>query len=333
MRRAPGFWAADTPSVWPALLAPAATLYAAVTARRVARSGWRAPVPVICCGNAGAGGAGKTTLAMDLLRRLQTLGGRPHALLRGYGGRVRGPLLVDPARHDAATVGDEALLLAAVAPTWVAADRAAGAQASVQAGAHAIVMDDGLQHPTLHRDLALLTIDGGFGFGNGLVIPAGPLREPIVAAAARCHAAVLIGEDRHGALEALPPGLPVLRVTLVSGPETAALAGRRVFAFCGIARPEKFWATLEAAGAVVRGRRAFPDHHRFGAAELRAVLDAAAREEAVVVTTAKDATRLPAALREVVHVATIELRWDDDDAPMRLLRPLIAAGQAESTHR
>ncbi|HUZ62738.1 MAG TPA: tetraacyldisaccharide 4'-kinase, partial [Acetobacteraceae bacterium] len=244
MPNPPAFWSDDGPL--PRALSPVSFLVAAITAHRMARPGWRAPVPVICCGNVTSGGAGKTTLALDLLARLAARGVAAHALLRGYGGRERGPLRVDPAAHTAARVGDEALLLAAIAPTWVSADRAAGAAAAVAAGAGAIVMDDGLQNPGLAKDVSFLVIDGASGFGNGRVLPAGPLREPVAAGAARCRAAVLIGPDRTGALSALPPCLPVLRADLAS--EAAVFAGQPVFAFAGIARPPKFFDGLEAAG-------------------------------------------------------------------------------------
>jgi tetraacyldisaccharide 4'-kinase len=220
-------------------------------------------------------------------------------------------------------VGDEAKLLAAVAPTWVGADRAATARAAVAAGAAALVMDDGLQNPTLAKDLSLLVIDGGFGFGNGRVLPAGPLREPVAVAAARCRAAVLIGPDTHGALAALPPGLPVLRARLVPDPaDAAALRGRRVLAFAGIARPEKFFASLEEAGASVAARESFPDHHLFAPAELRRLFDRAARLEAMPATTAKDAARLPPEARARVAVLGIALAWDDPAALAALLAEL-----------
>jgi tetraacyldisaccharide 4'-kinase len=307
--RAPAFWRRD--GFLPALLSPLAALYAAATAARVARPGWRAPVPVICCGNATVGGTGKTTLALDLGARLTARGVAVAYLTRGYGGRVTEPVQVQPGRHEARDVGDEALLLAAVAPTFVAADRAAGARAAVAAGARALVMDDGLQNPSLAKFFSFLVIDGAEGFGNGRVIPAGPLREPVAAATARCRAAVLIGDDRCGATAALPPALPVLRATLQAGPEAASLAGRPVLAFAGIGRPEKFFATLEAAGAHLARRLPFADHHRYSATELRGMLEEAVRLGAVAVTTPKDAVRLPAAVREMVRVVGAQLVWAD----------------------
>jgi len=302
----PGFWVRD--GLVPRLLSPVAALVAGSTARRVARPGWRAPVPVLCCGNAGVGGTGKTTLALDLVRRLQARGVRVHCLTRGYGGRVRGVLRVDPAMHDAALVGDEPLLLAAAAPAWVAADRAAGARAAVGHGAEALVMDDGLQNPGLVQDLALLVVDGATGFGNGRVLPAGPLREPVTAAAARCRAAVLVGADLAGARDALPRGLPVLTVRLVPDQD---LQGRRVLAFAGIARPSKFHATLREAGAEVAATADFPDHHPFTPAELDRVLRRADALGAVPATTPKDAVRLPPAVRAAVLVVGVSLAWDD----------------------
>jgi tetraacyldisaccharide 4'-kinase len=305
----------------PLLLSPFAAVTAVVTAHRVTRSGWRAPVPVICCGNVTVGGAGKTTLALDLGRRLLASGHRVHFLSRGYGGSGRGIRRVAPG--DAASeVGDEPLLLAEVAPTWTGADRAASARAAVQEGAEVLVLDDGLQNPTLHKDLSLLVIDGVTGFGNGHILPAGPLREPVAAGASRCQAAVLIGTDLAGAAAALPVGLPLLRARLAHGPELDALAGHRVFAFAGIASPEKFFATLGEAGVVLAGHEAFPDHHPYTVREVRRLLDTAAKLDAVPVTTPKDAVRLPADLRAEVRVGGVEIIWDDPAAIEALLSNL-----------
>jgi tetraacyldisaccharide 4'-kinase len=306
----------------PLLLAPAAAVYAFVTARRMRRPGWRAPVPVICCGSPTAGGAGKTTAALDIGRRLSNRGIAVHFLLRGYGGSLRGPVRVDPALHDSTAVGDEALILAAERPTWISANRAAGARAAVAAGAQAIVMDDGLQNPTLEKDLSLLIVDGGYGFGNGRVIPAGPLREPVRAAAARSRAAVMIGADEAGAGALLPPGLPVLRASLKPGPEAELLAGQPVFAFCGIANPLKFFSTLTEAGVVLAGREAFADHYPFDDDDMRQLLAEAEALRAIPVTTRKDYVRLPPAFRSRVTVVTVRLEWAEPTQIEALLEPL-----------
>ncbi len=315
--RPPAFW--DHDGALPRLLAPLGSLVAGAAARRVARAGWHAGVPVLCCGNVSVGGTGKTTLALDLGARLARQGRRVAFLTRGYGGRSRGTVRVG-ARHTADDVGDEALLLAALAPTYVGADRAASARAAIGGGATVLVMDDGLQNPGLVKDLALLVIDGAAGFGNGRVLPAGPLREPVAAGAARCGAAVLIGQDAAGAAAELPPGLPVLAARL----RTAApcLAGRTVLAFAGIGRPAKFFASLAEAGVAVAAGQAFADHHRYRAAELRRLRRRAEALGAVLATTPKDAVRLPPGWRSEVVVAGVELAWQDERQVEALLAGL-----------
>lgn len=314
----------------PLLLTPFSALYAAATARRMARPGWRAPVPVICCGNVTAGGAGKTTVALDLLRRLRARGVAAHGLLRGYGGSEKGPLLVDPAQHDSRRVGDEALLLAAVAPTWVSANRGEGAKRAAGAGAGAIVMDDGLQNPTVEKDLTLLVVDGGYGFGNGRIIPAGPLRETVATAAARCRAAVLIGEDEAGVRAALPPGLPVLRARAVPAPEAEALAGKPVLPFAGIANPNKFFAMLTASRAVLVGRESFADHYPYDPSDMQALIAEADRLKATLVTTPKDAVRVPHEFRDRITVVGVSLAWESEAALNALLDPLFLPETAVS---
>ncbi|MCK8786426.1 tetraacyldisaccharide 4'-kinase [Roseomonas sp. NAR14] len=320
--RAPAFWAEGGGGILPLLLTPASRIYACATARRMRKPGWQAPVPVICCGNASAGGAGKTTVALDIGRRLANRGVAVHFLLRGYGGKLRGPVRVDPAVHDSRAVGDEALLLAAERPTWVAAERDAGARAAIAAGAQAIVMDDGLQNPTLRKDLSLLVVDGTYGFGNGRVIPAGPLREPVAEAAARAQAAVVIGEDTADVASQLPAGMRTLRARLAPGPEAALLAGQPVFAFCGIAVPRKFFATLSEAGAVLAGRVTYADHYPYDPGDLRDLLAQAEALRATPVTTRKDFVRIPPAFRSRVTVVTVKLEWEEPAGIEMLLEPL-----------
>jgi tetraacyldisaccharide 4'-kinase len=210
------------------------------------------------------------------------------------------------------------LLLAAVAPVIVSRDRAAGARLALAEGAGAIVMDDGLQNPGLAKTLSLLVIDGGYGFGNFLLLPAGPLREPVAAAAARCQAAVLIGPDVTGAVARLPANLPVLQARLAASC-AVELAGMRTVAFAGIGRPEKFFASVEALGAAVAARVPFPDHHRYSARDARRLTQLAAGLGARLVTTAKDFVKLPEALRAAAAVVTVRLVWEDAEALQKLL--------------
>ena len=264
MPTAPSFWSHDGPLA--RALSPLSAIGSALTAARVARPGWQAPVPVVCCGNVTVGGAGKTTLVLDLAQRLS--GRDVHILLRGYGGASRGVHRVAP-DDPVSLVGDEALLLAQVAPTWTSADRAASARAAIGAGAKILLMDDGLQNPTLTKTGSILVIDGRTGFGNGRVLPAGPLREPVAAAAARCQAAVLIGPmTRHTSLASCRRpcrfSAPTLCRIRPSRPWPAARSwpspGSRCRRNSSIrcARPGRSWSRA----------RSFPDHHIYTAREL-----------------------------------------------------------------
>lgn len=307
--RAPGFWQRP-PGLAARLLSPLALVYGALTARRMRRPGARAACPVICIGNVTAGGSGKTPTALAIAALLIARGERPVFLTRGYGGRQRGPLAVDPALHDAREVGDEALLLARAAPCVVARDRIAGAALCATLGASVIVMDDGLQNPSLHKDLALAVFDAGTGIGNGLCLPAGPLRAPLAAQWPLIDAVVMVGDGppaRMIAREAERRGLPVLRAGLEPDPETAAsLRGRRVLAFAGIGRPPKFFETLEACGARVETRKSFPDHHPFTAREIGDILDQAEREGLLAITTEKDRVRLATMVGREPRLAHVE---------------------------
>ncbi len=320
----PRFWAHRQGGMRAVLLSPLSGVTRLATARRVSRAGFVSGIPVICCGNATVGGAGKTILALDIAARLQARGLDVHFLTRGWGGSARGVVRVDPARHQAGEVGDEALLLASAAPAWVAADRAAGARAALEAGAQVLVMDDGMQNPTLAKTLSLLVIDGGTGFGNGLLLPAGPLREPVAACAGRAGAAVLIGDDRTGAAALLPSRLPVLRARLAPGADVEALRGRRVFAFAGIGHPKKFFAMLSEAGALLIETQPFPDHHPYSEAEAAGLIERAKAMHAVPVTTAKDHVRLGASHQACILQASVSLAWQDAAAFDALLASAVA---------
>ncbi|MDP6517898.1 MAG: tetraacyldisaccharide 4'-kinase [Alphaproteobacteria bacterium] len=323
--RAPEFW--DRGGLVPALLAPAAELYRVVGRFRQARTvPWRAPIPVVCVGNLVAGGAGKTPVALSVGARLGERGRTVHFLTRGYGGRRKGPLRVDARRHDANSVGDEALLLAAAAPTWVARDRAAGAKAAAAAGGGVIVMDDGFQNPGLAKDLSLVVVDGAVGFGNERLIPAGPLREPIAAALARADAIVVLGADRAGIGARFSDRLPVLFARLVPGPGAESVRGRAVVAFAGIGRPEKFFATLESLHCEVLARHPFADHHRYRDHEVMVLADKAVKLGAILVTTAKDAVRIPEPARPLASVLDVTVAWDAPGPIDDLLARLDADG-------
>jgi len=291
--RAPEFWTRG--GAVASALAPLGALYGiGVRLRRMLAHPFRPRARVVCIGNLTAGGTGKTPVAIAIARLLRERGSKPVLLTRGYGGRLEGPVAVDPAQHTARDVGDEALLLAAAAPAIVARDRAAGARLADAMGAEIIVMDDGHQNFSVTKDVSLLVIDAETGLGNGRLIPAGPLREPARAGCARADALVLMGEG----MPALPPFAgPILRSRLEAVPP-AGLAGRRVLAFAGIGRPEKFFRTLMDLGCDLAEAHPFADHHVFSAAEV-AALKARARALGVpLVTTEKDFLRLDPEMRD-----------------------------------
>lgn len=294
MMREPGFWWRKA-GPRAALLAPIAGIYGAVAARRMARTGARAGVPVLCVGNFTLGGTGKTPTAMLLAKMLAQAGEKVFCLSRGYGGSNAGPKLVGHADHSA-QVGDEPLMLARVAPTIVARDRVAGAELARSQGASAIVMDDGLQNASLGKDLTIAVVDGRRGIGNGKVFPAGPLRAPLAAQLARSDALLVVGEESGAAdviAAAKKRGLPVLHGRLVPDPAAAAaLQGRNVLAFAGIGDPEKFFASAGEAGIAVARREAFPDHHRFTAKEAAALIGEAEHDGLALLTTEKDRARM-----------------------------------------
>ncbi|UWU85323.1 tetraacyldisaccharide 4'-kinase [Bradyrhizobium yuanmingense] len=323
--REPAFWYRPR-SLQSYALWPLGALYGAFTARRMLRQGVDAGIPVICVGNYHVGGAGKTPTVLALTKLLRELGETPVVLSRGYGGRLKGPVMVDRERHDAADVGDEPLMMSRDVPVVVARDRLDGVALAKSQGATVILMDDGFQNPALFKDASLIVIDGERGLGNGEVFPAGPLRAPLAAQLARTDALVLIGDGNAAndvAAEIAKRNKPELRARLK--PDAASLAqllGKRVFAFAGIGDPERFFRTLRASGIDVVRTRAFADHHMFSEGEIAALAAEAQREQLTLVTTEKDLARLrgSAGVPDGILPFAVQLEFDD----LAKLRQLIS---------
>jgi tetraacyldisaccharide 4'-kinase len=333
--REPEFWWREH-GLAARLLTPMAAVYGAVAGTRLASKGRRAAVPVICIGNLVLGGAGKTPTALAVARLLQSMQQAPVFLTRGYRGRCKGPIMVDAISHRAVDVGDEPLLLAQTAPTVVARDRVAGAKAATAAGATVIVMDDGFQNPALHKDASLLVIDASRAVGNGRVFPAGPLRAPLLAQLRRADALVIVGKGNAAAhLISVARGLhiPVLAASLQPDAAfTAALGRGRVLAFAGIGDPQKFFATLVAAGLELGETKAFPDHHFYTRAEAEALCAHADAEGLVLVTTEKDMARLArdsevADLAAQAHALPVSLTFEDEKRVTDLVSARLAAAR------
>ncbi|MHA1539168.1 MAG: tetraacyldisaccharide 4'-kinase [Alphaproteobacteria bacterium] len=311
----------QTPEFWkekgfiPLMLSPLSGLY-----RFCARMRYRTikptrlSVPVICVGNIVVGGSGKTPTCLALADILKTLKVDFHFLSRGYGRETNHQILrVDLQKHHVKDVGDEPLLLVEKAPCWVARDRVAGGLLAIENGAKAIVMDDGFQNPSLEKDISLLVLDAGYGIGNGKILPAGPLRETLLEGVARADAVILIGDDTTGIATLLKKEastIPVFSARLkVKAQDKKEFKGQSVFAFAGIARPDKFYNSLAEIGAHVVDTKNFPDHHYFTDADLVELMRQASTYQASLVTTTKDFVRLPAEMRDNVSVLPVELVW------------------------
>jgi tetraacyldisaccharide 4'-kinase len=293
----PAFWYRPSSGI-SLLLSPLAVIYGAVAARRMQRKGFDAGIPVFCVGNYHVGGAGKTPTVLALVRLLRDLGEMPVVLSRGYGGRLRGPVMVEPGRHLAADVGDEPLMLARTVPVAVARERLDGLALAKSQGASVIVMDDGFQNPAIKKDAALIVIDAHRGLGNAQVFPAGPLRAPLAPQFDRTDALIVVGEgDAADPVAAAIAAQDKLVLTAQIKAEDAALSslrGRRVLAFAGIGDPDRFFRTLRANGVEVVSQRALADHHPFGRGEVETLLAEAKRDALTAVTTEKDLARLVA---------------------------------------
>jgi tetraacyldisaccharide 4'-kinase len=323
------FWWYRRKSALGSALTPLGRLYGRIAEKRYAEvEPYCSRLPVICIGNFTAGGGGKTPTAIAVAGLLKELGAKPAFLTRGYGGTSKGPVPVKPG-HSAEAVGDEPLLLAEVAPTIVAPDRPEGAKAIEATDATVIVMDDGFQNPSLAKDLSLVVVDGGAGIGNGLIIPAGPLRAPLDAQIARASALIVIGDEEkaHRVIEACKAqAKPIFKARMVPRQDRRWLSVLPAIGFAGIARPSKFFATLRNEGARLIDTRAYPDHYRYSERQARSLLKEAKDYNAMLVTTEKDYVRLEgepdSAVAELKHRCrpfAIRIEFSDKDAVKALL--------------
>ena len=315
--KAPNFWHND--GLIPRILEPAAQILNLFSIMRYALgSNSNIGVPTICIGNIVSGGAGKTPVALSIAKKLHN-NYNVNFLTRGYGGKLSGPIQVDPNRHRIDEVGDEALVLANVATTWVAKDKKLGALSAKNMGAEIIIMDDGFRNPSVYKTLSLLVIDGPYGFGNGRLIPAGPLREKISSGLRKADAIVLIGDAKRSVKEVLPADIPVLQASTIPDNTNLELSNNNVIGFAGIGRPEKFLNTLKSMDLNIVDFVSFPDHYVFKETEIFQLQEKAAQHDAVLVTTLKDMKRVPRKVAHLCRTVEISIIWEDDSKIQQLL--------------
>jgi tetraacyldisaccharide 4'-kinase len=332
--RAPDFWWEPIPTLAARLLKPFGDAYGAETAERMQRRGIKFEIPVITIGAFALGGPGKTPVVEAIARSLIAAGERPAILSRGYGsaGKQRAPRFVNVTKHSARDVGDEPLLLTRAAPVIVGADRVeAGWLARRAVDPSVLVFDDGLQSRQIEPDVAIAVVDGEVGIGNGLCLPAGPLRAPLAAQWPHVHAVTIIGPAKRGqsvAKIAAAQGKSVFTASLVPKPgEAERFAGRPVVAFAGIGRPQKFFRLMEEIGADIRAWHAFADHHVYTTRELAQLIAEAERLHAHLVTTEKDLMRLRRSTHpDGVDALAVELVFDEPEAVASLLRSALPSG-------
>lgn len=319
-RSAPQFWYSPRATFRQRFLQPISVIVTIVHAlRQRLVKPLSVSVPVICCGNLSVGGTGKTIVVRDIVQRLQTQGRTPHILSRGYKARLKGPVRVDPARMSSQDSGDEPMMMAQDAPVWIGRDRRLTASEAIKSGADCLIMDDGLQNPGLAKTFRFVIIDGEYGLGNRHVIPAGPLRENGEKGLMKADAVILIGEDRTRLAASLPPGKTLLRAHLVPKSDLRRLQGQRVIAFAGIGRPSKFFKMLAESGISALREIPFPDHHIYTERDCKRLMTLSQSAQIQLVSTAKDAVKLPTWFRTKVKIIDVSLIWDQPEAIDRIL--------------
>lgn len=310
--KAPLFWQTIPPTFMAKILTPFSYITEYITQQRLSKPSYKASIPVICCGNLSVGGTGKTTVALELGKYFQQFY-KIAFLTRGYKrkNKNQNSVLVNVTQHSVDDVGDEALLLAKLAPTWVGPNRADSAKLAIQNGAELLIMDDGFQNPTLYQDLPIIIIDGAVGFGNQKALPAGPLREFLHHGLLRAKACIVIGEDQMDIQKLLPKKLSIFHASLEMDATIICYSGKSVIAFAGIGRPDKFFRALEQNQLYLKEQIAFPDHHFYCNKEVEKLLSLKYKYQIPLVTTPKDYARLPVSFKEHVIPLGVHLKWQD----------------------
>ncbi len=303
----PGFWKSKSlPGI---ILLPIALIYFCIfQLRQIFTKPYKSDMIVICIGNITVGGTGKTPIAIAIAKMLISDGKKIAFLSRGYKGKLTGPVVVNPEIHTAEDVGDEPLLLSRVATAIISKNRISGLKLAKDAGAEIVILDDGLQNPTIQKDISFLVIDGGLGFGNSFVLPSGPLRETICSAKKRITATIIIGKDKHNIMSKLKE-FPVFKGEII--PSQNIPEKCQVVAFAGIGNPGKFFQTLQDSGFDLKEALSFSDHHNYNNADMEFLFSIAKKHGARLITTEKDFVRLDKKYSNDIITFPIEIKFDN----------------------
>ena len=282
----------------------------------------KSPLPIICIGNIVIGGAGKTPVALKVGKMLIKAGYKPHFISKGYAGMIKANTLVE-SWHSPASVGDEPLLLSEIAPTWIGINRNHSIKLAHNKGSDCIVMDDGFQNPTIHKDFSIIVINASQGFGNKRVIPAGPLRESIKRGLSRTNLVIIIGGKTLDLEKSIPSHIPIIYAKFHINNETKIFKGQKITAFAGIAYPEKFFNSLREQGAEIVKKITYPDHHIFVENDLLSLAEIANKTKSILVSTQKDFVRIPKSYRSLINTLDGEIVFENEDLIKEILSNVI----------
>lgn len=323
MLKAPKFWYKKKDTILSNSLYPLSLIFRFGTKLRnyISVKG-KSKLPIICIGNIVVGGAGKTPVALKIGKLLKLKGYNPHFVSKGYGGVEKNNNLVQD-WHSPISVGDEALLLSEIAPTWIGIDRNKSFDLAYHKGADCIIMDDGFQNPTLQKDFSIIVINGEQGFGNRRVMPSGPLRESISRGISRTNLVIVIGEISEDVKNKIPKLVPVINANFVVSKKNKIFNNQKILAFAGIAYPEKFFNSLRKEGAKIEKKVTYPDHHIFDENDMLYLAEQANISKSILVTTKKDYVRIPKSYRSLISTLDGEIEFEEESLLIEILSNLL----------
>jgi tetraacyldisaccharide 4'-kinase len=323
MLKAPKFWYLKKVTLLSQILYPLSLLFRLGTKlRNITSHAERFSFPVICIGNIVVGGAGKTPVAIKIAEILKIAGYKPHFISKGYAGLVKKSTLVE-LWHSPKSVGDEPLLLSQIAPTWVGIDRNNSIQLAKNKGADCIIMDDGFQNPTIHKDFSIIVINASQEFGNEKVMPAGPLRENIKKGLSRTNLIIVIGEIKDSLQKNIPAHIPIIQAKFKINNENKIFKGQKITAFAGIAYPEKFFTSLKEQGGKIIKEITYPDHHIYDENDLLSLAEIANKTQSILVSTQKDFVRIPKSYRALVNTLEGKISFEKENIIKEILINII----------